>query len=133
MEKTEFFKIRKRLKKTQKEIASLLGVSKKTVESYEQGVRNIPNNVGRILYFLLFKLNSDKLGVPAPCWDEKNCPPEIKENCVAWLADEGIFCWFITGKSCALEKMLDDTKESNCFNCSYFKESLEKIWPAEAE
>ena len=46
----------KNLRKTQKELANLLGISKKTVESYEQGLRNIPSNIERILYFLLVKL-----------------------------------------------------------------------------
>lgn len=118
MEKQEFKKIRKKMDKTQREIAALLGVSKKAVESYEQGLRNIPPNVERIIYFLLFKLNADKLGDVTFCWDKKECPADVRENCVGWLAKEGVFCWFITGKVCIVE---------NCFQCSFFKENLENV------
>ena len=89
----EFVKIRKQLGKTQKEIARLLGISRKTVESYEQGFRNVPVNVERILYYLFFKLNMPGLDDSVLCWEDKTCPPEIRENCVAWIAKEGFFCW----------------------------------------
>ncbi|MCP4156812.1 MAG: helix-turn-helix transcriptional regulator [bacterium] len=126
MTKDEFYKIRKRIKKTQKEIAGLLGVSKKAVESYEQGLRNIPSNIERILYFLLFKLNKDKFMVEEFCWDKKECPDTIRANCIAWIAKEGFFCWFITGKVCALEKRSQNPIE-NCFSCSFFKNNLKNI------
>lgn len=127
MQKDEFIKIRKKLGKTQKEMASLLGVSKKAVESYEQGLRNIPGNVERIIYFLLFKLNMDKFDEQQLCWIIKECPPHIRENCVAWMAKEGFFCWFLTGKSCSREKALSPGSSGSCFLCSFFKENLEKI------
>jgi transcriptional regulator with XRE-family HTH domain len=127
MQKDEFIKIRKKLGKTQKEMASLLGVSKKAVESYEQGLRNIPVNVERILYFLFFKLNMDSFKDLKTCWTIKKCPPHIRENCVAWIANEGFFCWFLTGKSCFREKLLSPESSGSCFTCSFFKENLEKI------
>ena len=128
MQKEEFFKIRKKLGKTQKEMAALLAISIKTVESYEQGLRNIPVNVRRIVYFILFKLNMDKFTEKELCWDKKKCPSHIRENCVSWLAKEGFFCWFLTGKSCLREKLLSSKfSDDNCFNCIFFKENLEKI------
>jgi len=112
-------------------MAALLGVAKKTVESYEQGLRNVPANVERIIYFLLFKLSPDKIAENENvlCWDKKNCPPHIRQNCVAWIAKEGFFCWFITGKVCGAEKLLSSKSNGSCFNCSFFKENLEKIYP----
>ncbi|MCP5103606.1 MAG: helix-turn-helix transcriptional regulator [bacterium] len=128
MGKHEFRKIRKKMNKTQKEMAGLLGVSKKAVESYEQGLRNIPPNVERIVYYLLFKLNMDKLGDVTFCWDKKDCPTDIREHCIGWIAKEGVFCWFITGKVCIGEKArADDKTIENCFQCSFFKENLEKV------
>ncbi len=128
MQRQEFVNIRKRLQKTQREIAELLGISHKTVESYEQGFRNIPVNVARILYYLFFKLNKEKLDEKKLCWIDKTCPMEIRENCVAWLAQEGFFCWFLTGKSCVREKMLSPGNSQNCFSCSFFKDNLDKIF-----
>ena len=131
MQKEKFYQIRKKLNKTQKEMAALLGISKKTVESYEQGLRKIPPNSERILYYLLFKLNMDKLSENGKelCWDKKDCPPHLRENCLAWIAKEGFFCWFITGKICPAEKQLSHNSKSTgtCFNCSFFKDNLEAI------
>ena len=126
MKKDEFIKIRKKLDKTQKEMAALLGISIKTVESYEQELRNIPVNVERIVYFLLFKLNREKLDENEKCWDKKECPSSTQKNCLAWLAKEGFYCWFITGKVCAHEKRKSQGSDS-CFTCSFFRENLEKI------
>jgi len=127
MKKDTFVHIRKKLNKTQREMANLLGISIKTVESYEQGLRNIPVNVERIVYFLFFKLNMDKFNEKARCWENKKCPSHIRENCVAWVAKEGFFCWFLTGKSCVREKLLSSKSSENCFECSFFLENLEKI------
>jgi transcriptional regulator with XRE-family HTH domain len=131
MTKTDFKRIRKLLKKTQKEMAELLSVSKKAIESYEQGLRNIPPNIQRIVYFLLFKLNTHKLGRKKNCWQVKRCTPEIRSNCVAWIAREGYFCWFITGKVCAVEKNNPESCCESCFDCSFFKDNLAKILTAE--
>lgn len=127
MQKEDFSKIRKKLDRTQKGMAELLGVSKKTVESYEQGLRNIPVNVERIVYFLLFKLNMDKFNEKELCWENEKCPAHIRENCVAWIAKEGFFCWFITGKVCAGEKLHSPHAKASCFNCSFFRKNLETL------
>lgn len=127
MRKEDFAAIRKKINKTQKEMAVLLGISKKTVESYEQGLRNIPDNVRRLLYFLLFKLNMEKLDNTTLCWDERDCPPQVRENCVAWLAKEGFFCWFITGKVCEAQRLLGDKAVASCFQCDFFRDNLDKI------
>ena len=127
MKKEEFVKIRKEMKKTQREIALLLGVSKKAVESYEQGNRNIPANVSRILYFLLFRLNMDKLDDSELCWEANSCPFNIRENCVAWNANEGFFCWFLTGKACVRGTFQLPGSTHDCYRCRFFQEKLEKI------
>ena len=99
MEGSEFIKFRKRLGKTQQQIAELLGVSIKAVHSYEQGWRNVPGHVERQLYFLLSRLEQSGEGV-RPCWVIKKCPPERKKNCPAWEFNAGKFCWFINGTIC---------------------------------
>ena len=59
MNKEEFSRVRSHLKKTQLQMAQLLGVSQKGIESFEQGWRNIPVHVERQLLFLLAKKESD--------------------------------------------------------------------------
>jgi len=127
MDKKEFSKIRKNLKKTQQQVSLLLGVSKKAVESYEQGLRNIPTNIERIMYYLLFKLNMEKLDSDKICWEVTRCPENIRNNCVAWVAGEGFFCWFLTGKTCLGGKLADQKNFKSCFECSFFKDRLKKI------
>lgn len=57
MESKEFKRFRKRMNKTQSQMAQLLGVSVKAVHSYEQGWRNIPAHVERQMFFLISNMD----------------------------------------------------------------------------
>ena len=127
MKDKEFSAVRKRLEKTQKQMAQLLGTSIKAIHSYEQGWRTIPVHVERQLYFLL----SRKLGGKdngKPCWDARTCPPEQREHCPAWEFSTGDLCWFINGTIC------DGTvhgswkeKMKLCRTCDVFLATLAEI------
>ena len=99
MESGEFAKLRKRINKTQKEMAQLLGVSIKAIHSYEQGWRSIPAHVERQFLFLLSRKSKNL----EDCWRTMGCPDERKLNCTAWEFDSGTLCWFINGTMCAGE------------------------------
>ncbi len=99
MKNKEFSKLRKRLNKTQKEMAQLLGTSIKAVHSYEQGWRSVPVHVERQMFFLI----SNMRGIKKPrksCWTIKECPTERKKQCPAWEFKAGKLCWFINGTIC---------------------------------
>jgi hypothetical protein len=98
MDKIEFKSFRKKLNKTQKQMAQLLGTSLKAVHSYEQGWRSVPPAVERQVYFLVSRLNSKK--AKRFCWDIKKCPIEQKRQCPAWEFKSGDLCWFINGTIC---------------------------------
>ena len=100
MESKEFVSHRKRLKKTQAQMAQLLGVSVKAVHSYEQGWRAIPPHIERQLLFLLSRScqEPDRL---ENCWEIMACPDEKKEVCPAWEFKAGKLCWFVTGTVCS--------------------------------
>jgi DNA-binding transcriptional regulator YiaG len=53
MDNQEFQTLRQKLKKTQKQLSELLGISLKAVQSFEQGWRNIPVHAERQVLFLL--------------------------------------------------------------------------------
>jgi DNA-binding XRE family transcriptional regulator len=72
MNSEEFFKYRKSLRRTQKEMAELLGVALKTVHSYEQGWREIPSHIERQIFFLLNNRRGTQKSV-LPCWEIKQC------------------------------------------------------------
>ena len=123
MEKADFSAIRRKLGKTQKHLASLLGMSLKTIHSYEQGWRSIPSHIERQLYFLLIKQRGRNKPL-IPCWEQKAC--HDKETCPAWEFQSGDLCWFLCGTLC------ECTSESSyrekidvCRNCSIFQRLVE--------
>ena len=99
MDSKEIVDIRKKLGKTQKELANLLGISLKAVCSYEQGWRTIPTHVERQVIFLLAKKHlPNRKNVN--CWDIRSCPDTKKTQCPAWEFNSGDLCWFIGGTIC---------------------------------
>jgi DNA-binding transcriptional regulator YiaG len=54
MEKKQFSEIRRHLGKTQLQMAQLLGISLKAIQSFEQGWRNIPGHIERQVLLLWF-------------------------------------------------------------------------------
>ena len=123
LDSEEFIKIRKRLEKTQKELAELLGSSLKAVSSYEQGWRTIPGHVERQLLYLFSKKVQLK---DKNCWDLTKCPEDVKENCPAWEFNSGNLCWFINGTICDHhpQKTWND-KISICRRCRVLKRLLD--------
>lgn len=125
MENKEFAHFRKRLKKTQKQMAQLLGVSLKAVHSYEQGWRSIPGHVERQLLFLV-SLTKLKEKSRKPCWVVKKCPKQRKHQCPAWEFQAGHHCWFITGTNCEGETHSNwKEKMKICRSCEIFKSIFE--------
>jgi len=124
LDRRDFTSIRKRLNKTQKQMAQLLGTSVKAIHSYEQGWRSIPVHAERHLYFLLSRINRS-LEDQEPCWVKKNCPFELKSQCPAWEFQVGDLCWFINGTICqgAVQKNWKE-KIKICKSCEVFKSVL---------
>ena len=124
MDSKEFQSFRKKLKKTQKEMAQLLGISLKAVHSYEQGWRNVPGYVERQVFFLSSRQRSSGKR-NKPCWTIKKCPQERKANCPAWEFQAGLLCWFINGTICE-GKAQGDWKEKMkmCRNCGVLQQLM---------
>jgi len=117
MDGKEFSRFRKKLNKTQKQMAQLLGVSIKAVHSYEQGWRSIPPHVERQMFFLMARKRG-AIKTQKPCWIVKKCPTKQKKDCPAWEFQAGKLCWFINGTICcgtAHEKWKEKMKV--CRNC----------------
>ena len=124
---TTFSKFRKKLNKTQKQMAQILGTSIKAIHSYEQGWRTIPTHVERQLYFLLTrKLQGHK--TQGACWEERSCPQEQREQCPAWEFSTGDLCWFINGTICdgSVHGSWKEKMEL-CRNCRIFQSLLKEI------
>jgi hypothetical protein len=124
MDSKEFRYFRKRLGKTQRQMAQLLGVSLKAVHSYEQGWRSIPSYVERQVFFLVSRLQ-ENIKDTNPCWVVKNCPSEKKKLCPAWEFNAGDLCWFISGTICdgTVQKTWGE-KMKFCRSCDILKSLL---------
>lgn len=121
MEKSQFKTVRARLRKTQKEMAQLIGTSIKAVHSYEQGWRKIPHHVEKQLLFLLSRVCS-KDRHPENCWDILLCSDDLRRHCPAWEFASGDLCWFINGTNCSgkVHKTWQD-KIKECRKCKVFE------------
>jgi DNA-binding XRE family transcriptional regulator len=127
MDGKEFQDLRQKLQKTQKQMAQLLGVSLKAVQSYEQGWRSVPSQIERqALFFLALKMeNPQRL---LPCWEIRHCTPDMREACPAWEFKSGHLCWFINGTICQGKPQKNwKQKIALCKKCSVF-ESLMNSW-----
>ena len=124
MDQKEFSNFRKKLNKTQKEMAQLLGTSVKAVHSYEQGWRSIPAHVERQMLFLLTNMRGS-LTPRKACWTIKKCPPERKKQCPAWEFHAGKLCWFINGTVCGGDAKKDwHEKMELCHSCEVLSSLL---------
>ncbi len=99
MGKKELSTIRQHLGETQSQMAQLLGVSLKAIQSFEQGWRSVPAHMERQTLFLMALKSSqgDKAG---PCWEIKRCSKETRQECPVWELQAGHLCWFINGTIC---------------------------------
>ena len=121
MEKKQFSEIRRRLGKTQLQMAQLLGVSLKAIQSFEQGWRNIPVHIERQVLFLLASKKSP-LEKEKPCWVIRKCLMEIRQNCPAWEFQVGNLCWFINGTICQGQVQGSWQKKMKiCRQCKVFR------------
>lgn len=124
MDKKEFIYLRKRLEKTQKEMAQLLGTSLKAIHSYEQGWRNVPVHAERQILFLFSRRRENRKGL-RDCWKVKKCPPELKKTCPAWEFQAGKLCWLINGTICeGIVKKNWSEKMKICRKCEVFTTML---------
>jgi len=123
VDKEEFSLSRKKLGKTQKQLAELLGMSLKTIHSYEQGWRTIPTHIERQLYFLLINQRGRNTNM-TPCWEKKQCTE--RDHCPAWEFQSGHLCWFLNGTLCGCTQNTTEKEKLNiCKSCKIFTSLLE--------
>jgi DNA-binding XRE family transcriptional regulator len=130
MDKKRFVKIRIFLGKTQRQMAQLMGASTKSIESFEQGWRNITPHIERQIYFLLSQKTVMEAKRSVDCWEAKKCPEHKRQKCPAWEFRCGQLCWFINGTICNGEAQKNWQKKIKiCLKCEVFQ----KIFPSDFE
>lgn len=124
MDSNEFVQIRHYLDKTQVQLARLLSVSPKAVQSFEQGWRPIPIRTERHLLFLLSLKRSTGVSKRV-CWAIRKCPTKTRRNCPAWELKVGHLCWFINGTICHGEVQQNWQKKMKlCRQCEVFRTTV---------
>ena len=99
MKSSDFVRIRHFLGKTQLDLARLVCISPKAVQSYEQGWRKIPGSVERQLLIVLSLKRAAETS-HHPCWEIKECRSEWRDKCIVWEYTARHFCWLLTGTCC---------------------------------
>jgi hypothetical protein len=133
MNAKEFGAIRLGLKLTQREMAGLLGKSLRSVQSFEQGWRKIPEHIERYVLFLIF-LKKRREDARTPCWELTKCPMIKRERCPAWEFNAGHLCWFINGTICQGKVHANwEEKMKSCRGCKVFEpvNTVLKAWTTE--
>jgi transcriptional regulator with XRE-family HTH domain len=122
MEISKFSLIRNYLDKSQSQLGELMGVSTRTIQSFEQGQRNVPVYVERQMLLLLALKNMSSDVIIKPCWEVTDCPDEWKENCIVWELKARHFCWFLNGTFCQGRKHKDwEKKIELCEECKVYQ------------
>jgi DNA-binding XRE family transcriptional regulator len=124
LDRKEFSSLRQRLRKTQREMAELLGTSLKAVQSFEQGWRKVPVHIERQALFLISTRRGGSRK-SRPCWDVRGCSPEIRESCPAWEFNLGHLCWFVNGTICRGKTQGGwPQKMKVCRSCEVFAQTI---------
>ncbi len=118
--------IRKELGKSQSQLANLLSISVRAVQSYEQGWRPTPPYVQKLAGLLLLIEKRREQGRLVPCWKIRNCDRETRTKCHAYKTRAGDLCWLVTGSNdCQGRKMPSwDAKFAECKKCDVMKQRL---------
>jgi DNA-binding XRE family transcriptional regulator len=121
MSPAEFTNIRNTLKKSQSSFAALLGISIRSVQAYEQGWREIPSQVARMAFYILYQKHLGQRAVK-PCWEIKKCPHQWWEKCPVKEFEAQGPCWFLNGNFCQGDHHAAwDEKMEICKACLVYK------------
>lgn len=117
--------IREELGVSQAMLASMVGVSVRAIQSYEQGWRRPSELVERMLLLLIIVHRNGPFIGKLRCWEVKGCSPGVREKCAAYISRQGHLCWFLTGTLCEGHKMAGwANKLRGCSQCAFMHRLL---------
>lgn len=114
--------IRSEMGLSQSELAAMVGIGTRAIQAYEQQWRRPSEMVERMLLLLLIAhRNGAKLSRMC-CWEHKECSPEVRSRCVAYVTRQGHLCWFLTGTMCeGIRQKSWREKLEACLACSFMQ------------
>jgi DNA-binding XRE family transcriptional regulator len=84
---------RRHLRITQRELAGILGISCKAVQSYEQGWRPVPTATLSLLLVLIEDRRCRDGAPHQPCWEVNRCAADQRPGCLVYRMGTGRLCW----------------------------------------
>ena len=120
-------RIRRELDLSQSELAGLMGMSSRAVQSYEQGWRRPSPAAQRLLLLLLIAQRRGESFPRSTCWKARDCAADVRRQCVAYRSRQGHLCWFLTGTFCAGQRTRTWTEKwQTCKQCPVMRELLRR-------
>ncbi len=119
--------IRAELGLTQAELADLLGVSLRTIQSCEQGWRKPSAALEKTLLLHLMISRRGAGLSEIRCWEHVQCSQAAREACPGYRSGLGHLCWMLTGNICCSRgERVDDWEEKKavCRECPFFRHLL---------
>jgi len=114
--------LRKALTLSQREMADLLGVSLKAIQSYEQGWRGVPPHIEQMVLLHTILHRGLRRRKAQRCWEVHDCAPSVWKKCPAYQVRQPGFCWLVTGTLCHGERMNGwEAKRDRCLKCKVLK------------
>ena len=118
--------LRKALGRSQSQMAELLGVSVRAVQSYEQGWRPTPDYVQKLGGLFVMLARRQEKGKLEPCWKIKDCDRKKRAKCRAFQFRAGDLCWLVTGLNFQLKPQKSwEQKLAHCSKCPVMKQWLD--------
>ncbi len=117
--------IRTELELSQTELADLIGVSQRTVQSCEQGWRKPSPALERaVLLILLAKRHGPDFSGNI-CWDAMGCSEDERSACLVYQSRQGHLCWLLSGNVCQGKRLRTwKDKKAMCMQCDFFQKLI---------
>lgn len=117
--------VREELRLSQSELAALLGVSPRTIQSNEQGWRKPSPALEKSILLLLIAWRHGKDFSSQVCHNIVDCDPKTRNQCLAYRSRQGHLCWFLTGNVCNGMRLYNwQDKKRVCGECLFFQTLL---------
>jgi DNA-binding XRE family transcriptional regulator len=117
--------VRTELGLSQRELADLIGVSHRTVQSCEQGWRKPSPAVERAALLLLLAICHGPGFSANICWETMDCPEDERLACLVYQSRQEQLCWPLSGNVCQGKRLRTwKDKKATCMKCDFFRTLL---------
>lgn len=121
---SEFKRLRELMQWTQSEAAHFLGVSEKSVQSYEQGWRT-PSDALWKEFLLIIALKRGYPDAHRRCWQVMHCSPAVRDACFCARNMGGRFCWATCQATCMRHIGGTGRRVIDCLHCPVTSQFLQ--------